>query len=100
MEIPTIASESDLKTTLQNSDVILDAIFGFSFVPPIRAPFDTALKLISESKLPIVSVDIPSGNYYMKLCVHDLIVWFVNQDGMSKKAIKTDLDCSRMFSSA
>lgn len=61
MEIPTIDTESDLKTSLQHSDVVLDAIFGFSFLPPIRAPFDTALKLISESKLPIVSVDIPSG---------------------------------------
>ncbi|KAF8516314.1 YjeF N-terminal domain-containing protein [Hysterangium stoloniferum] len=61
MEIPTINSESDLETSLAKSDVILDAIFGFSFQPPIRAPFDTALQLISSSKLPIVSVDIPSG---------------------------------------
>lgn len=41
--------------------MILDAIFGFSFHPPARAPFDTALRLIGESGLPIVSVDIPSG---------------------------------------
>jgi len=61
MEIPTISSEPDLKITLANSDVVLDAIFGFSFKPPIRAPFDTALQLITSSKLPIVSVDIPSG---------------------------------------
>jgi len=61
MEIPTINSESDLKANLEKSDVILDAIFGFSFQPPIRAPFDTALKLIAASKLPIISVDVPSG---------------------------------------
>lgn len=41
--------------------MILDAIFGFSFQPPIRAPFDTALQLIAASKRPIVSVDVPSG---------------------------------------
>jgi NAD(P)H-hydrate epimerase len=61
MDIPTINSESDLKAKLEKSDVILDAIFGFSFQPPIRAPFDTALQLIAASKLPIVSVDVPSG---------------------------------------
>lgn len=58
MEIP---STDDLKGSLKQSDVILDAIFGFSFKPPVRSPFDTALPLIAESGLPIVSVDIPSG---------------------------------------
>jgi NAD(P)H-hydrate epimerase len=42
-------------------DVILDAIFGFSFHPPVRAPFDAVLPLLASSGLPIVSVDIPSG---------------------------------------
>lgn len=58
MDIPTT---EDLKTSLPNSDVILDAIFGFSFQPPVRAPFDFALPLLSQSGLPILSVDIPSG---------------------------------------
>ncbi|KAI0365718.1 YjeF N-terminal domain-like protein [Pilatotrama ljubarskyi] len=64
MKIPTIENTPDnssLRTALSSSDVILDAIFGFSFMPPVRAPFDTALPLIAESKLPIVSVDVPSG---------------------------------------
>lgn len=50
-----------MRDALARSDVVLDAIFGFSFKPPVRAPFDSALPLITESKLPIVSVDIPSG---------------------------------------
>ncbi|GJJ13457.1 hypothetical protein Clacol_007711 [Clathrus columnatus] len=61
MDIATINTEDDLRRRLEESDVVLDAIFGFSFQPPIRSPFDTALKLITDSKLPIVSVDIPSG---------------------------------------
>src|SRR6267154_554791 len=64
MDIPVIppsASAKELPRVLQSSDVILDAIFGFSFKSPVRAPFDNALKLISASGLPIVSVDIPSG---------------------------------------
>ena len=70
MNIPTLPSPSDsdpklaettLSTALAASDVVLDAIFGFSFKPPVRAPFDVALPLISRAGLPIVSVDIPSG---------------------------------------
>ncbi|THU97125.1 YjeF N-terminal domain-like protein [Dendrothele bispora CBS 962.96] len=59
--IPPSNAVDDLKAALASSDVILDAIFGFSFKPPIRAPFDSVLPLLTESKLPIVSVDIPSG---------------------------------------
>ncbi|KAF7324725.1 NAD(P)H-hydrate epimerase [Mycena kentingensis (nom. inval.)] len=60
MNIPTLQNDA-LTSALQSSDVILDAIFGFSFKGPIRAPFDSALPLLTESGLPIVSVDIPSG---------------------------------------
>jgi NAD(P)H-hydrate epimerase len=62
MHIPTIPSDvAAFRAALSSHDVILDAIFGFSFKPPVRAPFDIALPLLTESKLPIVSVDIPSG---------------------------------------
>lgn len=64
MKIPILAPTTEvdsLRDALACSDVVLDAIFGFSFKPPVRPPFDAALSLISESKLPIVSVDIPSG---------------------------------------
>ncbi|KAF7313836.1 NAD(P)H-hydrate epimerase [Mycena chlorophos] len=65
LDIPTLQGDGDAAATLRNalgaSDVILDAIFGFSFKGPIRAPFDTAMPLLSASGLPIVSVDIPSG---------------------------------------
>ncbi|KAH8104534.1 YjeF N-terminal domain-like protein [Cristinia sonorae] len=64
MKIPVIAPSQEidpLRDALARSDVILDAIFGFSFKPPVRSPFDAALPLLSASKLPIVSVDIPSG---------------------------------------
>lgn len=64
MRIPILSPAGgleSLRAALSSSDVVLDAIFGFSFQGPIRAPFDTALPLIASSKLPIVSVDIPSG---------------------------------------
>lgn len=40
---------------------MLDAIFGFSFEPPVRAPFDRILDALAEANTPVVSVDIPSG---------------------------------------
>lgn len=43
--------------------LVLDAIFGFSFNAdrPIRAPFDAVLAMLSATKVPIASVDVPSG---------------------------------------
>lgn len=64
MRIPLIPPSTETKSlsdALKDSDVVLDAIFGFSFKPPVRAPFGDGLKLITKSNLPIVSVDIPSG---------------------------------------
>ncbi|KAI0312996.1 YjeF N-terminal domain-like protein [Amylostereum chailletii] len=67
MHIPTLSTtdislaSSTLKDALFSHDVVLDAIFGFSFKPPVRSPFDVALPLLSQSGLPIVSVDVPSG---------------------------------------
>lgn len=64
MDIRTISSIDELRDLLHGNrvDVVLDAIFGFSFKPPVRAPFDEALTLLSgETVPPIVSVDIPSG---------------------------------------
>ncbi|CAE6446309.1 unnamed protein product [Rhizoctonia solani] len=61
LHIPTSPELPEATHFKSSYDVVLDAIFGFSFKPPARAPFDTALRLIGESGLPVVSVDIPSG---------------------------------------
>ena len=64
MRIPTLPptqNTDSLAAALAASDVVLDAIFGFSFQPPVRAPFDAALPLIARAGRPIVSVDVPSG---------------------------------------
>ena len=47
-----------MKTDYQ---LVVDAIFGFSFHGTPRAPFDTVITLLNQSSLPIVSIDIPSG---------------------------------------
>jgi len=57
--VPFVAVDDVPKT---EADVLVDAMFGFSFVGPPRAPFDGLLALLAEQKrTPIVSVDVPSG---------------------------------------
>lgn len=57
MDIPYVESiPKDFDYSL-----IIDAIFGFSFKPPIREPFGNILKTVANSKVPVFSIDIPSG---------------------------------------
>lgn len=64
MEIPTLpALPFEADSLAESYDVIIDALFGFSFKPPARPQFADileTLRLIQE-RLPIFSVDVPSG---------------------------------------
>ncbi|CDO96316.1 unnamed protein product [Kluyveromyces dobzhanskii CBS 2104] len=62
-----------------NTVCVIDAMFGFSFHPPMRAPFDEILSELkqSEKKVPIVAVDVPSG-------------WDVDQGPTDSSAIQPD----------
>jgi len=42
-------------------DLIVDALFGFSFKPPIRKPYNHVIDILGKTKTPIISVDNPSG---------------------------------------
>ena len=42
-------------------DLIIDGLFGFSFVGPPREPFVSLLAKLSATSIPVVSIDIPSG---------------------------------------
>jgi NAD(P)H-hydrate epimerase len=51
----------DETKNLADYDLIVDAIFGFSFKGAIREPYLTLIKDLKACGLPICSVDIPSG---------------------------------------
>ncbi|KAF4621886.1 hypothetical protein G7Y89_g14462 [Cudoniella acicularis] len=51
----------DFPSALKQTDHIVDAIFGFSFKPPIRDPFPSVITLLEETSIPITSVDAPSS---------------------------------------
>lgn len=51
----------DFEGALKDADLLVDALFGFSFKPPVRSPFDEVLKSMIQSDKPVLSVDIPSS---------------------------------------
>ena len=51
-------SFEDLAT---ESDFIVDALFGFSFRPPVRKPFDEAITVMERKVKPVLAVDTPSS---------------------------------------
>lgn len=42
-------------------ELVVDAIFGFSFKGDVREPFRSILGVLSGLTVPIASIDIPSG---------------------------------------
>ncbi|TGZ65705.1 hypothetical protein CRM22_005746 [Opisthorchis felineus] len=48
-------------------NLIVDALFGFGFKPPVSAEFKTLLDYMCQAKIPVVSIDVPSGFHYSKL---------------------------------
>jgi NAD(P)H-hydrate epimerase len=57
--------------TLDSYDLIVDALFGFSFTGPVKAPYNDLIASFALTKVPIVSVDIPSGWNVDKGDVHN-----------------------------
>ena len=54
-KIPTI------RPLLESADLILDAVFGTGFHPPLPELAAKAFEYIQSSNVPVVSVDVPSG---------------------------------------
>jgi len=61
LKIPIATELSDSSSLTEDNDLIVDALFGFSFTGKIRSPFDQVIQKLKRTDIPIVSVDIPSG---------------------------------------
>ncbi|XP_035738965.1 NAD(P)H-hydrate epimerase-like [Vespa mandarinia] len=53
--------DKDPVELLNGFRVIVDALFGFSFKPPVRDTFVPIMKILKAASIPICSIDIPSG---------------------------------------
>jgi len=60
-QLPIIQSESELTEAFSKADFIVDALFGFSFKPPVRESFVPVMTLLAATKKPVLAVDIPSS---------------------------------------
>ncbi|KAF7277794.1 NAD(P)HX epimerase isoform X2 [Rhynchophorus ferrugineus] len=61
MDIPILKSLPCLGSFENDFGLIVDALFGFSFKPPVREEFQSVIDLMKTTSLPIASIDIPSG---------------------------------------
>jgi NAD(P)H-hydrate epimerase len=65
MPIATVATADELRSglvpQLQNADVIIDAILGTGFRPPVTGLYAEAIATINAAQAPVLAVDIPSG---------------------------------------
>ena len=62
MSIPFVTSLPHASESISNSyNLVVDALFGFSFKGEIRPPFDDVLEKLKGVTIPICSIDIPSG---------------------------------------
>ncbi|KAF9428233.1 hypothetical protein BGZ76_002002 [Entomortierella beljakovae] len=66
LNIPFVDSP---ESGLHDSDLIVDAIFGFSFSGDVRQPFVSAIQALKETKLPIVSGNINGSGFQPTMLV-------------------------------
>ncbi len=60
-DVIEVNDEAGLRVALHSAVLILDAIVGTGFKPPLRGLAATARDVLAEVKTPVVAVDLPSG---------------------------------------
>ena len=64
-QTPVIAKSQDefeaIQDRVREADLLIDAILGTGFRPPVSALYAEAIAAINASGVPVVAVDIPSG---------------------------------------
>jgi ADP-dependent NAD(P)H-hydrate dehydratase / NAD(P)H-hydrate epimerase len=61
IEVLEIEDEAGLRVALEDAALVIDAVVGTAFKPPLRGLAAMAQKLLAESDVPVVAVDLPSG---------------------------------------
>ena len=56
-----ISDEEDLEPALDGADLIVDAVVGTGFKPPLRGLALAAREAVNAATAPVVAVDLPSG---------------------------------------
>ena len=61
MGLPFLESFPDATGLNENYDLVIDALFGFSFRPPVRPSFEAVMTALAATSTPVASIDVPSG---------------------------------------
>jgi len=61
IELREVAEEQALGEALEGAGLVLDAVVGTGFKPPLRGLAAVAKDLLAAMKAPVVAVDLPSG---------------------------------------
>jgi len=60
-DIVEVHNEADLHEALEGATLIVDAIVGTGFKPPLRGLAAVARDIVAKMDVPVVAVDLPSG---------------------------------------
>jgi NAD(P)H-hydrate epimerase len=56
-----IVDASELKDTIADCDLIIDAMLGIGISGELREPYPSAIKEVNNAKVKVLSMDVPSG---------------------------------------
>ena len=69
-----LETKEEYEKIFEQNDIIIDALFGFSFKGEIRQPFKTIIEAMKKFENKIISVDIPSGFDIVKGNIFDTFI--------------------------
>jgi hydroxyethylthiazole kinase-like uncharacterized protein yjeF len=61
VEVVEISNEEGLRGALEDAALVIDAVVGTGFKPPLRGLAAVAQRMLAATKVPVVAVDLPSG---------------------------------------
>jgi hydroxyethylthiazole kinase-like uncharacterized protein yjeF len=61
VEVQEIADEDGLRAALEGAELVIDAVVGTGFKPPLRGLAVATQKILEATDVPVVAVDLPSG---------------------------------------
>ena len=53
--------QAESSRSLANCDLLVDAMLGTGFQPPVKGLYADAIAVMNQQRKPVVAVDIPSG---------------------------------------
>ncbi|GFS62741.1 NAD(P)H-hydrate epimerase [Trichonephila clavipes] len=66
MDIPFLSFLPAIRLVDDSYNLVVDALFGFSFKPPVRVEFEDCMNKLKHLGIPVCSVDVPSVLVYLQ----------------------------------